>query len=312
MRISAKYVLVALVGACLCGGAAVPGVAAPSGSATPAGSTVKVRPGVAELNGDIEVSRLVYDQEMELLTASQAVEDCLYGRRNFAAARTVVQKCLRNGDNINNNLTAYQSAHPSALGQAAVQLWAKRRTILDKMQALLAKGKIERPELRTFEEQSGDLTQAVVVKWLGAKAQRANEGIKQAPSQRARDYYAWQVQAIAAQKQLCITHQHLLELTAAAANGKRISAKEAREIKDTLAKLEAKVRAVEVPGMFREANKALANEIACQGRFAEATMLLASDSSEDSVNRLERCNKSLRKASVTSAKAALEALKSLK
>ena len=311
MKFGAKYILTLTMAAAVWAGAA-------EADAKPKGEITEVKPGVntvtvsnpqQALQDDIEVSSLVFYQELRLLEAGQAVEDCLFGRNSFASAQKTVAQCRQQGEKLNGKLQQYQSQHPNELARVALQLWEKRREILIKMEKLLQSGKIERPALRAFQEQNGELTQEVVVKWLGTKEKWSRAGIQQS-SPLARQYYEWQMIAVPVQKQMCIYSQSLLELSSALANGKKVSAQDAKNIQISIAVLKNSLTKQHTAKNVQDAHRALINEVTALGRLAEAIALLSQDRSQDASARVERCNKQLRRASLRSGQTALEALKS--
>lgn len=310
MKLGSKYILT-LAAAAVLGHGALDAEAKPRGEiieTLPGSSTVVVINSEQSLQDDIEISSLVFYQELRLLEAGQAIEECIYGRSTFDAARKTVERCRQQGERLNSELLKYQSQHSSSLGRVAVQLWEKRREILDKMEKLLQSGKIDRPALRAFQEQNGELTQDVVVKWLGAKDRWAVAGLQQ-PSAMAQQYYDWQIVAIPAQKTMCIQSQRLLELSAALANGKKLSGNEAKEIQNSLASLKNDLSRYKPAKFIQEAHRALISEVTALGRLAEAIDLLNQDRSSDASDRVERCNKQLRRAALRSGQTSLEALR---
>ncbi|MDO5296561.1 MAG: hypothetical protein Q4F00_08020 [bacterium] len=311
MKQGARYIVALMAAAAVWG-------AAPDAEAKPKGEITETKPGVSTvivsnpaqaLQDDIEVSSLVFYQELRLLEAGQAVEDCLYGRSSFAAAQKTVAQCRQQAESLSGDLQQYQRLHPNELARVALQLWEKRREILIKMEKLLQTGKIERPALRAFQEQNGEMTRQVIVKWLGAKDKWAQAGI-QLPKSAARQYYEWQTIAIPAQKQMCIHSQHLLEMSSALANGKRFSLQEAQAIQTSLAELKNSLSQQKVAKPLQDAHRALINETSALSRLTEAIIILNKDRTPDASARVERCNKQLRRASLRSGQTALEALKS--
>lgn len=253
---------------------------------------------------DLDLSRLLVQQERQMEAAGLALEDWAAGRLSVERARSATReardRCVRIGGQV-----TQRSRKAGDLGAAAAAVAAERTKAVEGSLRLLESGSASREDLLAFAERQSQFVGRSLDRWLRARQAHTDRVLAAAPSSRLKAYYAWQADLLPLQLQSAALGLRARAAMNAMGSGASAATEGLGRSGDTLAR---RVEALAAPTPVRAAQEAAAREARSLARLVEGVELMAADPSPESNSRVRRCSANLRKDSATAEDESLEAL----
>lgn len=253
---------------------------------------------------DLDLSRLLVQQERQMEAAGLALEDWAAGRLAVDKAQGTARAARDRSAALARQVTQ-RAGKAGALGTAAAAVAAERAQAIQGTVQLLESGSASRQDLLAFADRQSQFVGRSLDRWLRARQAHADRVLAASPAGSVKAYYQWQKALLPLQLQ-----EAALGLRARAAMNALGSGTSAAT--DGLTRsgqaVAQRVEALPAPAPVQPAQEAAVREAWSLARLVEAVELMAADPSPDSNSRVRRWSSSLRKDSADAEDLSLEAL----
>lgn len=253
---------------------------------------------------DLDLSRLLVQQERQMEVAGLALEDWAAGRLSVEKAQGTARAARDRSAALARQVTQ-RAGKAGPLGSAAAAVAAERAQAIQSTVQLLESGSASREQLLAFADRQSQFVGRSLDRWLRARQAHAARVLAASPAGAVKAYYEWQTALLPLQLQEAALGLRARAAMNALGSGTSAATQGLARTGEGLAR---QVEELAVAPRLRACHQAAAREAWSLARLVEAVELMAADPSPESNSRVRRWSSSLRKDSADAEDLSLEAL----